>query len=406
MRLTNFNRLVGNVTTKNIIMKSLLAGGFPQASCFTGSYGTGKSSSAEISALRLVCENPNGSEPCGRCNSCTHGIQSIESKGTSRQLRKVNLANIDSKVDVRQLIVDIFKIDTADSVCVRILEEAHTLDSNLQAMFLEELERMPENMYVMFVTSRPEHLLPELRNRLIEFKFNRLSPKQISLLVESECSRLNLRLSKTTKNLIKIHSKGIGRTVSGDIEFISSNMSISEDDFNAYFGDLDFSSFRIMLKSSNDVMMAMQTLDSILENCTIPEFIDSLKDYLMECAFLSKDLSFRETYLSAEDKRFAKSLGFSSFMKMYSKVTKLPYKATNSDLQYLVIDCISVVGQKLKTPNSSTEDDPMFTESSQIEVDSKSKKDRNDILLSERPTITRLDESSFAKILDEGSTQN
>ena len=407
MRLTRFDRLIGNPTTKNIIMKSLLANGFPQVSSFTGAFGTGKSSSAEISALRLTCDNPSGPEPCGKCKSCVQGISAIMSNGMSRKIRKINLASIQENTDVKNLIVETFKIDNGNDVCVRIFEEAHSLSRLHQTALYEELERIPENLYVMFVSSRPEDLTPELRSRAVEFKFNRLTPKQSRLLIDDESSRMHISLSANTKDLIKNHSAGVPRTIVKDLEFIAKNSStINEDEFNDYFGDINYNSIRFMLKFFGNIGEAMKVLDSILEKLTPSEFLVKFKEYLMECSFLAKDISYRETPLTAEDKRFSKSVGFSGILQIYSTVSAMPYRITLCDLQFCVIKCCSIVAKSMKVNAKSEglDDDEAPKQAGAIEIDLNSKRNRAEVLSESKAFTGKLSESSFSSILNESST--
>ena len=59
MRIYNFDRVIGNTGTVNVIKTSLRDGVFNNFTIFSGLPGTGKSTCAEISALALTCEHPS-----------------------------------------------------------------------------------------------------------------------------------------------------------------------------------------------------------------------------------------------------------------------------------------------------------------------------------------------------------
>ena len=51
MRIYNFDEVIGNVATITVMRQSLSTGIFPAISVFSGAYGTGKSTCAEIVSL-------------------------------------------------------------------------------------------------------------------------------------------------------------------------------------------------------------------------------------------------------------------------------------------------------------------------------------------------------------------
>lgn len=409
-RIYKFSRLVGNTTSKNIIMKSLCSSGFPQVSSFTGDSGTGKSSSAEISALRLTCITPNGAEPCGLCESCIQSLQALQGKGTSRKIKKVNLAHIQENTDVKKLIQEVFQRDNGGEVTVRIFEEAHSLSVLHQTALLEEIDRIPDDVYVMIVTTKPASLIQELRNRTVEFRFSKLTPKQSNLLIDSECLRLGLKLSESTKNLIRLHSKGVARELVKSLEFIGNNRNaITEAEFSEYFGDMDTNVIRMMFKSYLNIGECMKSIDTLLEKANVQDFIYKVKDYLMNCAFLSKDVSYRETVLSAEDKRFSKSLGFSCVMKLFSQIDSLPANSSLVDLQFCMIKCCGLVASTMKSRASSLgldSEDVVKTSTNSIAVDLESKRAREEVLKESSSFSKKMSSSAFEDIINENVSKS
>lgn len=403
MRLTKFNSLVGNTTTKNIIMKSLESNGFPQASLNSGPSGSGKSNCAEITALRLTCENPIGCEPCGSCHSCVNGINAIKTGKSSRKIRKINLAHIQDNEDIRKLIQEVFKIDNGGETTVRIFEEAHSLSALHQTALLEELDRVPEDVYVILCTTKPNSLLRELRNRLVEFKFNNLTPMQSRLLIDKQCEVLELNIKENTKNVIRTHSKGVPREIIKSLSFIKNNRSISEKEFNEYFGEADSETIRLMLKSYSDIGESVRLMDSLLEKMSVLELIDRLKEYLMDCAFLSKDISYKETLLKPDDKRFSKTLGFKNILKIYNQVDLLRRDSELCDLQYCLIKCCGIVNNAIKESMLSQgfDDSELMRPKNSISKDIESKKERSETLKESSKFTKSLGLASFGDIIDE-----
>lgn len=367
MRVFNFKGIVGNNTILNILSKSLISGNFPKFSIFQGESGIGKSSCAEISAMRLTCENPNGAEPCCQCPSCRNAMESIVNQTVGARVRKYNLAQLANKSDLLQLINKIFRLDYGDRNMVFILEEPQALMENFQTALLEELERIPNNVYVMFCTTKPSKLLPDIRNRAIKFRFSRLNSKSSRLLIDNIFEKYRVNVDDSLKNKILGYCKGVPREIVLNTEYVIKNQIFSDEELDYLFDSVSSSTVRNLLKSSVDFKEFLKLLDEILNEVSAIDLLNSVKSYLMECAFLAKDLSFRETNLTAKDKSFAKELGGDLILQIYSKLFKLPYNASVDDVKFDLIVCSKLIEKKLK---------PMI-ESSGVSLQSKNSETRD-----------------------------
>lgn len=369
----------------------------------TGYTGVGKSSNAEIAALRLTCLNPDRAEPCGICANCKQGIVAIQENGRSQLIRKVNLALIKDKTDVADMIKEIFRIDSGSSNIVFILEEPHMLLPVHQTALLEEIDRIPNNVYVIMCTTKINMLLPEFKGRALRFKFNNLEPKEAKLLIDKSCTRLGLRLSEKMKEVVRSYTRGVPREIENILKFISTNNGcISEEEFKQFLQETDYDSLRLLLKSSNNLADGMEMLDSILSSSTLVEFLYSFKDYLMNLAFLARDISYRETSLSAEDKRFAKEIGFSTILSIYNELKKSNINDSLSDFQFHLIKIYSIMGKR--TSKILTEEGIKEESTSQFKrsVESSDLR-RSSMISSSKFASSKLDSRSFGDIINENT---
>lgn len=350
MRLLNFKEVIGNTSNKNIVMKSLVNKSFPQFSINYGNTGTGKSTMAEIAGLRLICENPNGAEPCCNCDKCRAGIASIHNTGQSRNLNKINLASL-PKEELPTLITKLFKIDNGDETVVFIIEEAQVLKKYplLQTSLLEELERIPPNVYIIMCTTSIGDLSKDIRGRALEFSYSNLSPTSSEMLINKTCDRLCFNIDKEVKSIIKSKSRGCPRKIVNTLTFIRKNINFTKEDIQGWLGGVSYDTIRLLFKSYQDTSQYMRMLDDIMESSSVFDLINSVKEYLMECCFLAKDISFRETNLSAEDKRFAKQIGLNNILKIYELFRKINYRDDESDIRYAFL----VAGGYMKSSNSN-----------------------------------------------------
>ena len=65
--LISFKNVIGNNRIKGLLTRQLENQTFTQFNIFEGTFGTGKSTTAKLVAMRLTCENPNGADPCCEC---------------------------------------------------------------------------------------------------------------------------------------------------------------------------------------------------------------------------------------------------------------------------------------------------------------------------------------------------
>lgn len=69
-RPKDWDSLVGQDTVRNILKSSLKSEKVGHAYIFTGSRGTGKTSSARILAKAINCSNLQDGNPCHNCKNC------------------------------------------------------------------------------------------------------------------------------------------------------------------------------------------------------------------------------------------------------------------------------------------------------------------------------------------------
>ncbi len=69
-RPKDWDELIGQDIVRTILQSSIQSGKIGHAYIFTGSRGTGKTSSARIFAKAINCENPKNGNPCHECKNC------------------------------------------------------------------------------------------------------------------------------------------------------------------------------------------------------------------------------------------------------------------------------------------------------------------------------------------------
>lgn len=170
-RPQTFADLVGQeaiaTTLTNAIRKSQIA----PAYLFTGSRGTGKTSSARILAKSLNClSSPTPTEkPCGKCDAC-QGI----AKGIALDVIEIDAASNTGVDNIREIIE---RAQFAPVQCrykVYAIDECHMLSGAAFNCLLKTLEEPPKSVVFILATTDPERVLPTIISRCQRFDFRRI----------------------------------------------------------------------------------------------------------------------------------------------------------------------------------------------------------------------------------------
>lgn len=170
-RPQTFAELVGQeaiaTTLTNAISKNQIA----PAYLFTGSRGTGKTSSARILAKSLNClaSSVPTDKPCGKCDAC-QGI----AKGVALDVIEIDAASNTGVDNIREIIE---RAQFAPVQCrykVYAIDECHMLSGAAFNCLLKTLEEPPNRVVFILATTDPQRVLPTIISRCQRFDFRRI----------------------------------------------------------------------------------------------------------------------------------------------------------------------------------------------------------------------------------------
>lgn len=176
-----FSEVVGQDVVVKGLRGSVLSKNHSQCYLFMGDHGCGKTTLARILAMALNCDNleTNG-DPCCECPSCKSIMQD-----SHPDVKEVNAADAGGKDDVRKLQSDLKTAPMFGKNKIFILDEAHRMTVQAQDALLKSTEDMPPGVYVMLCSTEPDKILKTLKDRCEKHKINKLTRKEIGLLVET-----------------------------------------------------------------------------------------------------------------------------------------------------------------------------------------------------------------------------
>lgn len=248
--LISFKNVIGNNRIKGLLTRQLENQTFTQFNIFEGTFGTGKSTTAKLVAMRLTCENPNGADPCCECESCKNNLKAFKTTGSSPNVKIVNFGTFLNKEDVTNLIKDVFVLKSGSEPQVYIFEEVHVLKDlkGAQTAFLEEIDRMPSNVFIIMCTTKLYDVIPELVSRALRYRFSKLTYDESRILVGSIAGD---KLPVKTTSLIIRHSRGVPRNLINNTRFVLDN-NITAEEYKDFVQDVDEEELCALLLTMQD----------------------------------------------------------------------------------------------------------------------------------------------------------
>lgn len=186
-------------TLKNQIENNSLG----HAYIFSGTRGTGKTSTAKIFSRAINCENKINQEPCNECDAC----KLILNEKTI-DVVEIDAASNNSVDDIRELRENVKYSPTNMRYKVYIIDEVHMLSSGAFNALLKTLEEPPSYVIFILATTDPQKIPATISSRCQRFNFKRVLVKDMTLKMEDICKKENILFEKEALNLIARNSQG------------------------------------------------------------------------------------------------------------------------------------------------------------------------------------------------------
>ena len=165
-----FGDLVGQEVASKTLKNALASGKIAHAYLFSGARGVGKTSCARILAKALNCEQRNGSEPCGECQSCK-----AISDGASIDVFEIDGASNNSVEAVRELRETVKYAPSGGKYKIYIIDEVHMLSTSAFNALLKTLEEPPPHVVFIFATTESKKIPATILSRCQHHSFRRIT---------------------------------------------------------------------------------------------------------------------------------------------------------------------------------------------------------------------------------------
>lgn len=202
-RPQNFDDLVGQESIVTTFKNALSSGKIVHAYLFSGPRGVGKTSSARILAKALNCTERSGSDPCGKCQSCTSITESA-----SVDVFEIDGASNTSVDAVRELRETVKYAPSGGKYRIYIIDEVHMLSTAAFNALLKTLEEPPSHVVFIFATTEPKKIPSTILSRCQHHSFRRISKGRIREQLKKITDTEKINISESALEMISRAADG------------------------------------------------------------------------------------------------------------------------------------------------------------------------------------------------------
>ena len=291
-RPKTFEDVVGQEHIVKTLKNQIKNNNIGHAYLFSGTRGTGKTSTAKIFARAVNCLNPIYEEPCNECEICIDTLND-----NIMDIVEIDAASNNSVDDIRELRESVKYTPSKAKYKVYIIDEVHMLSQGAFNALLKTLEEPPSYVIFILATTEPHKIPATILSRCQRFDFKRVSSKDIADRMSYICEKENIQAEDKALSLIARNSQGALRDALSILDQCMSfgNDKIEYNDVIELLGTVNIDELFQLSQSiiDEDTKKSLQILNEfIIWGKDIRNLINDLIDHfrnLMVCK-VSKDL--------------------------------------------------------------------------------------------------------------------
>lgn len=172
-RPKTFSGVIGQDAIVKTLANQVASGKISHAYLFTGSRGTGKTSTAKIFAKAINCEHNNSGSPCLECLAC----KALE-QPSNIDIVEIDAASNNRVDEIREIRENVKFLPVSGKYKVYIIDEVHMLTDSAFNALLKTLEEPPKHVVFILATTEVHKIPATILSRCMRFDF-KLVPNDI-----------------------------------------------------------------------------------------------------------------------------------------------------------------------------------------------------------------------------------
>ena len=202
-RPQKFEDVVGQEHITKTLRNQIENNNIGHAYLFSGTRGTGKTSTAKIFARAVNCLESIEQEPCNECEVCKDILHD-----NIMDVVEIDAASNNSVDDIRELRENVKYSPAKSKYKVYIIDEVHMLSQGAFNALLKTLEEPPSYVIFILATTEPHKIPATILSRCQRFDFKRVTVKDITSRMKKICVEENIEVEEKALNLIARNSQG------------------------------------------------------------------------------------------------------------------------------------------------------------------------------------------------------
>lgn len=216
-----FEDVIGQGQVITILKNQISSSNIAHAYLFTGTRGTGKTSTAKIFARAVNCLSAEDANPCNQCEVCegilTENIMDVI---------EIDAASNNGVDNVREIRENVKYPPSKGKYKIYIIDEVHMLSTGAFNALLKTLEEPPSYVIFILATTEPHKIPATILSRCQRFDFKPVKINDIMKRLEFICEDIGIKTEEEALRLIALNSDGALRDA---LSILEQCISFAED---------------------------------------------------------------------------------------------------------------------------------------------------------------------------------
>ena len=202
-RPEKFEDLIGQDPIVTTLKNQIQSGQIAHAYLFTGTRGTGKTSTAKVFAKAVNCEEPEDSNPCNHCETCI-GI----TEERIMDVMEIDAASNNGVENIREIRENVKYHPSKGKYKVYIIDEVHMLSQGAFNALLKTLEEPPGHVIFILATTEPRKIPATILSRCQRYDFKPVTIENIQKRLIFILKSMGIDYEEEALRIISVSAEG------------------------------------------------------------------------------------------------------------------------------------------------------------------------------------------------------